>query len=101
MAVPFAYVADAMVIESITVRIQDFLSTMMLPSIVVPASVEIGDGQQVVYHRNIAAFPPASKNTADFFRTRFDCVPTRENERLSRYADNPRMRLRRFSGSHG
>lgn len=97
---PFAYVADAIVIESVTVGIQDLLSTMVLPSVAVPPGVAIDDGQQVVHDSHIAAFPPADQNAADFFRTRFDCVPTREDERLPRDTDDRRIQIRGFSGSH-
>lgn len=98
---PFAYVAHAMIIESVTVRIQDLLSTMMLPSVMVPAGVNIGDGQQVVHDSHIVAFPPADQNAADFFRTCFDCVPTREDEGLAGDADDRIEQLCGFSGSHG
>lgn len=75
---PFAHVTDAMVIKPVTIRIQDLLSAVVLPSVVVPAGIDIGDNQQVVHDSRTGSLPPADQYAADFFRARFDRVPTRE-----------------------
>lgn len=98
---PFTHVADSMVVEPVTVGIQNLLCGIVFSLVAVPASTAVGNDQQVVHDSCIGALPPADQYAADFLRSRLDRVPTRKNQCLARDANDRRMERSAFSDSHG
>lgn len=78
MTMPFAHVADTLVIGTPAIRVQDFLRAMVATLVVTGAGISIGNYQQVVHNSSASALPPADHNAAKFLRTRFRRMSTRK-----------------------